>query len=83
MLSLKEGLIVYKEVKIIRIKSKRYQLTIMKDYLPIIGEIEGDIQIGVNQEVVEFKNIIAYYMHKHNSFKLFIKEKEEKNEHSI
>jgi len=73
---LKEGLIVYNDVKIIRIKSKKYALTIMQDYLPIIGEIDGNVEIEFIEKTERIENIIAYYVHEHNQFKLFIKEKE-------
>ncbi len=74
---MKEGLIVYNDVKIIRIKSKKYALTIMQDYLPIIGEIDGNVEIEFIEKTERIENIIAYYVHEHNQFKLFIKEKEE------
>ena len=73
---MKEGLIVYNDVKIIRIKSKKYALTIMQDYLPIIGEIDGNVEIEFMEKTERIENIIAYYVHEHNQFKLFIKEKE-------
>ena len=74
---MKEGLIVYNDVKIIRIKSKKYALTIMQDYLPIIGEIDGNVEIEFIEKTERIENINAYYVHEHNQFKLFIKEKEE------
>ena len=40
---IENGLREYKDIKIIRIISKDYNLLIMKDYLPIIGEIEGSV----------------------------------------
>lgn len=75
-MSLKEGLIIYKDVKIIRIKSKKYALTIMQDYLPIMGEIDGNVELEFIEKAEKIENIIAYYVHEHNQFKLFIKEKE-------
>ena len=49
----------------------------MKDYLPIIGEIEGEIEIGTNDTTVSMKNLKGYFMHKHNKFNLFYSESEE------
>ena len=43
----------YEDVKFIKIKSKKYNLIIMKDYLPIIGEIQGEIEIGREKENIE------------------------------
>ena len=42
---IRNGMRVYDNIKIIRIISKDYNLLIMKDYLPIIGEIEGSVDI--------------------------------------
>ena len=33
-------------VKVVRIKSDKYTLLIMKDYWPVLGEIKGKITIG-------------------------------------
>ena len=40
---------LYEDVKFIKIRSQKYNLIIMKDYLPIIGEIQGEIQ-GIEYE---------------------------------
>ena len=77
LLDLKTGLTEYDDVKFIRIKSKDYNLLIMKDYLPIIGEIDGDIKIDLINENIVINNIKGFYINKKNQFNLFIKEKEE------
>ena len=69
-----DGLVEYDDVKLIRIKSDKYNLLIMEDYLPIIGDINGNITIEMNDDVVVKENIIGYYMHKNNTFELIIKE---------
>ena len=74
ILNIQNGLKVYNNVSIIKIKSQKYNLSIMEDYLPVIGEIDGDIEIIAIDNFVKLTNIIGYYMLKHNEFKLFIKE---------
>ena len=64
----------YKDIKIIRIISKDYNLLIMKDYLPIIGEIEGSVDIKNDEVNLSFKDIKAFYMNSNNEFNLMIKE---------
>lgn len=64
----------FEDVKFIKIKSQKYNLIIMKDYLPIIGEIQGEIQIGREKENIEMKRVRGYFMHKHNKFNLFYSE---------
>lgn len=76
LLSIKDGVTDYQDVKFIKIKSKDYNLLIMQDYLPIIGEIIGNIKIELIDQTIELKNIKGYFMNKHNQFNLFIKEEE-------
>ena len=74
ILNIQKGLKTYDNVSIIKIKSKKYNLSIMEDYFPEIGEINGDVEIISIDNFVKLTNIIGYYMLKHNEFKLFIKE---------
>ena len=69
-----EGLVENENIKIVRIVSKDYNLLIMKDYLPIIGEIEGSVDIKGDDVEVNLKDIKAFYMNSNNEFNLMIKE---------
>lgn len=71
---LNRGLIEYEHMKIIRIISKDYNLLIMQDYLPIIGEIDGSIEIKNEEINLSYKKINAFYMSSNNVFNLMIKE---------
>ena len=77
LLNIKTGLLEYDDVKFIKIKSKTYNLLIMQDYLPIIGEIDGNVRIELIGDIVELNNIKGYFMNKQNQFNLFIKEEGE------
>ncbi|UKI26884.1 MAG: hypothetical protein L6V91_09240 [Bacilli bacterium] len=47
----------------------------MKDYLPIIGEIEGSVDIKNDEVNLSFKKISKpFYMNSNNEFNLMIKE---------
>jgi len=72
---LEKGLIEYEHIKVIRIISKDYNLLIMQDYLPIIGEIEGSIDIKNEEIELNYKDIKAFYMNSGNVFNLMIKER--------
>ena len=72
--NIENGLREYKDINIIRIISKDYNLLIMKDYLPIIGEIEGNVDIKNDEVNLSFKDIKAFYMNSNNEFNLMIKE---------
>lgn len=71
---IEHGLREYEGIKIIRIVSKDYNLLIMKDYLPIIGEIDGSVDIKNDTINESFKDIKAFYMNSDNVFNLMIKE---------
>ena len=66
-------------VKLIRIKSDKYNLLIMKDYWPVVGEIKGRISIEADENYT-FDNIEGFYSLSHNIFHLIIKEQGEGNE---
>ena len=71
---IENGLREYKDIKIIRIISKDYNLLIMKDHLQIIGEIQGSVDIKNDEVNLSFKDIKAFYMNSNNEFNLMIKE---------
>lgn len=71
---MENGLREYENIKIIRIISKDYNLLIMKDYLPIIGEIDGSVDIKNDDVNLSFKSIKAFYMNSDNVFNLMINE---------
>jgi hypothetical protein len=74
VISFRNGYQIYYNVKLIRIVSKKYNLLIMVDYMPIVGELDGDIEIVTENDVVSMKNINAFYIMKNNVFKLLIRE---------
>ena len=71
---MEHGLMEYNDIKTIRIISKDYNLLIMKDYMPIIGEIVGSIDIKGENTDLSFKQIKAFYMNTNNVFNLMIEE---------
>ncbi len=73
---LDKGLTEYEHIKIVRIISKDYNLLIMQDYLPIIGNIEGSLDIKGDDIDIKFPKIRAFYMNSNNVFNLMIKEVE-------
>lgn len=68
------GLVEYDDVKSIRLVSKDYNLLIMKDYLSIIGQIVGNVDIIGTNTNVSFKQIKGFYMNSNNVFNLMIEE---------
>lgn len=68
------GLTIYNDVKIVRIKNLINNYLIMEDHTPFIGKIEGDITIITNNNDEEIFNIRGYFMNKNNIFELIIEE---------
>ena len=71
---MEHGLVEYENIKTIRIISKDYNLLIMKDYLSVIGEIVGSIDIKGKDVDLSYKQIKAFYMNNRNVFNLMIEE---------
>jgi len=74
VISFQNGFQIYHNVKIIRILSKKYNLLIMVDYMPVVGELEGNLVIVSDSVEVSLENIQGFYVMKNNVFKLLIKE---------
>ena len=70
--TLKKGLRKLEYVSAIRIKSKDYNLLILKDYVAIMGRIEGDFSLEINENIIEYTNVDAYYVNSNNEFNVII-----------
>ena len=70
--TLKNGLEVIENANAVRIISSDYNLLILKDYVAIIGKVEGVVEIESEGEKKELKDIIAYYVSHNNVFNLMI-----------
>ena len=70
--TLKKGLRKLEDVGAIRIKSKDYNLLILKDYIAIMGRITGEFSIEVNDDIIEYKDVDAYYVNSNNEFNVII-----------
>lgn len=73
--TIQKGLELFDNVQAIRIKSSDYNLLILKDYLPIIGKIEGSMEIETSSKKYTFDNILAYYINEKNVFNVIIEGK--------
>ena len=63
------------DVKLIKIKDEKYNLLIMKDYWPVVGQLKGSIVIEGN-EIVSLDKVDAFYALSHNVFWLIIHKRE-------
>jgi hypothetical protein len=68
------GLQVYNNIDLIRVKSPKHNLLIMEDYMPVIGEINGTVSFTGDEQNIVLDNIQGFFCHKHNVFSLLVKE---------
>ena len=59
------------KVKMIRVKDDNYNLLILKDYWPVLGEINGSVYID-GDDTITYENIKGFYTLSHNIFRLII-----------
>ena len=74
VLGIDEGFQKLEQVDMIRIKSEKYTLLIMDDYMPVIGRIDGMVEIVSGEDTRSFQPIHGFYTHRKNTFELLIKE---------
>jgi len=72
--SFSEGLQVFTGVNIVRVRSKDARLLIMEDYLPVIGEVDGDIDFIGRGFFHTLHGVRGFFCHEHNVFFLLLKE---------
>jgi len=68
------GMQEFDNIRLIRVVSGNHNVLIMEDYMPVIGEIVGKVEIVTNDKVIPFDPIRGFYMHKKNCFYLLIEE---------
>ena len=69
---LETGLTTYKDCEYIRITDEKYNLLVMLDYTPIIGEVNGKIYIMYNGQEIHYEGVKASFMNSNNVFNLMI-----------
>ena len=69
---LETGLTTYKDCEYIRITDEKYNLLVMLDYTPIIGEVNGKIHIMYNGQEIHYEGVKASFMNSNNVFNLMI-----------
>ena len=69
---LETGLTTYKDCEYIRIIDEKYNLLVMLDYTPIIGEVNGKFDIMYNGQEIHYEGVKASFMNSNNVFNLMI-----------
>ncbi|MBR1390848.1 MAG: hypothetical protein IJ567_05275 [Lachnospiraceae bacterium] len=74
IVSIKNGLQEFDEVEMIRVKSQRHTLLIMQNYMPVIGELDGYVELVFENHTSRLEGLKGYFMHKKNLFSLIVEE---------
>lgn len=77
VLSFEGGYVLLEDLRAIRIKSKEYNIMIMEDYMPVIGEVNGDVTFMGDDFREDYNGIQGFYVHKNNKFQLLLKGKDD------
>ena len=72
IVSMDHGLQEYEDIEMIRVKSAHHTLLIMQNYMPLLGELDGYIEIVFDDHTIRMQNLKGFYMHKKNDFNLLI-----------
>lgn len=68
------GMQEFDNIRMIRVVSDDYNLLIMEDYMPLIGQINGSVEVVTDSDVIRFDPIHGFFMHKKNCFYLLIED---------
>lgn len=74
IISMEQGLREIEHVKMVRINSKEYNLLIMEDYVPAIGEVDGTVTLVNEEEEYCIEGVKGFFSHSGNEFSLMIGE---------
>lgn len=78
VISYKNGFTVYHDVKMIYLKGDGLNLLILADYMPMVGEINGNVELVCGESLegkhVRLEGISGFFVVKNNVFKLLLKE---------
>lgn len=70
--TLEKGLETIENVIAIRVKSKDYNLLILKDYISLLGEVKGSLDIETENETRKLENIEANFINHDNIFSVIL-----------
>lgn len=77
LISFATGYEVFHDVHMVRLRDKRSNLLIMVDYMPTLGEMDGELEIVTDNDVRKLEGVKGFYCIKNNVFKILLKEDSE------
>lgn len=74
VISMRSSLLEIERVSLIRVLSKDFNLLIMDDYMPVIGEVKGSVTIVNDVDEYRFDDINGFFSCRKNEFSLLLSE---------
>ena len=74
IVSMENGLQEFEEIEMIRVKGESHSLLILQNYMPLLGHLDGYVDIVLKDETLRIKDVQGYYMHKQNEFSLLVEQ---------
>lgn len=72
IVSMENGLQEFEEIEMIRVKGENHSLLILQNYMPLLGRLDGYVDIVLEKETLRIQDVQGYYMHKQNEFSLLV-----------
>ena len=72
IVSMEYGLQEYNKIEMIRVKGENHSLLILQNYMPLLGRLDGYVDLVLKDETLRIKDVQGYYMHKQNEFSLLV-----------
>ena len=74
IVSMENGLQEFDEIEMIRVKGENHSLLILQNYMPLLGRLDGYVDLVLESETLRIQDIQGYYMHKQNEFSLLVEQ---------
>ena len=74
IVSMEYGLQEYEEIEMIRVKGENHSLLILQNYMPLLGHLDGYVDLVLKDETLRIQDVKGYYMHKQNEFSLLVED---------
>lgn len=74
IVSMENGLQEFDEIEMIRVKGENHSLLILQNYMPLLGRLDGYVDIVLENETLRIQDVQGYYMHKQNEFSLLVEQ---------
>lgn len=66
--SFENGLEIFKDISMVRVKNRKNSLTILEDYTPVVSQVDGDVEFIGRDIYHVMTGVRGFLCHVHNVF---------------